>query len=321
MKTQQSLTFHVVSNNFLIYKQKSQQGIIKILFLLLFIFICNVPLMSQIQYDAPDYHQFNMTNYNGFVKIGMNALNAEFDTDKTGFQFNKPIYSNCPIYTNLLTRDNGILEIISPQDLYLLANGDLYLNSGNINMQSVVNMQSNVFMSFNNSFTLGNTISQDYPRLRITHTGIHAYVDYQDNLYFRANKNWISALTLFGNGTIGIGFSTSYDAGDYRNMGYKLAVNGGIICEEVKVIADVPDADYVFEKDYKLLSLRELESFIQTHKHLPDIPSSEAFKTNGYNVGEMDEMLLRKIEELTLYIIDLEKQIHELKHENSKGGE
>lgn len=104
-------------------------------------------------------------------------------------------------------------------------------------------------------------------------------------------------------------------------MGYKLAVNGGIICEEVKVIANVPDADYVFEKNYKLLSISELEAFIKTNKHLPDIPSAEQFKTDGYKIGDMDEMLLRKIEELTLYIINLEKQINDLKETNLKGGE
>jgi hypothetical protein len=61
--------------------------------------------------------------------------------------------------------------------------------------------------------------------------------------------------------------------------------------------------------------------FIKENKHLPNIPSAEEFKTDGYKIGEMDEMLLRKIEELTLYIIELQKQIKELKATNKKGGE
>ena len=306
MKTQKSLKFNDVLSNFMLCKQKSQQGIIKVLFLLLFIFICNTPIMSQVQYDAPDYHQFNITNYNGFVKIGMNPFIAEFETDRIGFNFNNPIY---------------VSELIGSSNDLDIINSSLGVGNINLNAGEKINLQSSVFMPFGVNFNIGNSSAEDNPRYRITHTGVHAYIDYQDNLYFRANKNWISALTLFGNGTVGIGFETGYDAGDYRNMGYMLAVNGGILCEEVKVIADVPDADYVFEKNYKLLSLSELETFIQTNKHLPDIPSSEAFQTNGYKVGEMDEMLLRKIEELTLYIIDLEKQIKELKNENSKGGE
>lgn len=302
MKTRIFLNTEVVLNNK--YQRKTQQGITKVLFLLLFIFICNTSLISQVQYTAPDYHEFIMTNYNGFVKIGMNPFIAEFETDRIGFNFNNPIY---------------VSELIGNSNDLNIINSSFGVGNINVNAGDKINLQSNVFIPFGVNFNIGNSSSEDNPRLRITHTGVHAYIDYQDNLYFRANKNWISALTLFGNGTVGVGFETGYYQGDYRNMEYKLAVNGGIICEEVKVIADVPDADYVFEKDYMLMSLSELEAFIQTNKHLPDIPSAELFKADGYKIGEMDEMLLRKIEELTLYIIDLEKQIHELKH--AKGGE
>ena len=94
---------------------------------------------------------------------------------------------------------------------------------------------------------------------------------------------------------------------------YKLAVNSGILCEELKVMADVPSSDYVFEPSYKLKPLSEVESYVTENKHLPDVPSAKEFKENGYKVGEMDNLLLQKIEELTLYIIDLQKQIEELK--------
>lgn len=95
--------------------------------------------------------------------------------------------------------------------------------------------------------------------------------------------------------------------------GYKLAVDGGILCEEVKVISNVPSADYVFENGYNLRSLNEVEAFVNENKHLPDVPSAKEFKENGYKVGEMDNLLLQKIEELTLYIIEQQKQIDELK--------
>ena len=96
--------------------------------------------------------------------------------------------------------------------------------------------------------------------------------------------------------------------------GYKLAVDGGILCEEVKVIANVPSADYVFEKDYNLRTLNEVEAFVNENKHLPDVPSAKEFKENGYKMGDMDNLLLQKIEELTLYIIEQQKQIDELKN-------
>ncbi|MBP5371437.1 MAG: hypothetical protein J6Y55_05875 [Bacteroidales bacterium] len=95
---------------------------------------------------------------------------------------------------------------------------------------------------------------------------------------------------------------------------YKLAVNSGILCEELKVMADVPSSDFVFEANYNLKPLSEVEAFVTENKHLPDVPSAKEFKENGYKVGEMDNLLLQKIEELTLYIIDLQKQIEELKN-------
>ena len=95
--------------------------------------------------------------------------------------------------------------------------------------------------------------------------------------------------------------------------GYKLAVDGGILCEEVKVISNVPSSDYVFEKDYNLRSLGEVEAYVNENKHLPDVPSAKEFKENGYKMGDMDNLLLQKIEELTLYIIEQQKQIDELK--------
>lgn len=96
--------------------------------------------------------------------------------------------------------------------------------------------------------------------------------------------------------------------------GYKLTVDGGILCEEVKVISNVPSADYVFENGYNLRTLNEVEAFVNENKHLPDVPSAKEFKENGYKMGDMDNLLLQKIEELTLYIIEQQKQIDELKN-------
>jgi len=74
----------------------------------------------------------------------------------------------------------------------------------------------------------------------------------------------------------------------------------------------VPSADYVFEKDYKLHSIEEVAEYVKENKHLPDVPSAKDFKENGYKIGDMDNLLLQKIEELTLYIIEQQKQIKEL---------
>jgi hypothetical protein len=97
-----------------------------------------------------------------------------------------------------------------------------------------------------------------------------------------------------------------------------LTVNGKILAEEFEIITDVPASDYVFESNYKLRTLQEIETFVAQHKHLPEVPSAQEFKENGYKVGQMDDLLLRKVEELTLYAIELNKQVEALKAELAK---
>jgi hypothetical protein len=96
----------------------------------------------------------------------------------------------------------------------------------------------------------------------------------------------------------------------------KLAVNGTIKATEVKV--ETGWADFVFEDDYKLQSLSEVESFIKENKHLPDIPSEADVKENGLSLGEMDAKLLQKIEELTLHMIEMQKVIAKQQNEIEK---
>lgn len=87
---------------------------------------------------------------------------------------------------------------------------------------------------------------------------------------------------------------------------------------EVQIVnsSELPRSDYVFEEDYKLRTLEEVEQFVKTNKHLPEVPSAAEFKENGYSVGEMDDVLLRKVEELTLYMIELKKENEALKVQN-----
>lgn len=92
----------------------------------------------------------------------------------------------------------------------------------------------------------------------------------------------------------------------------RVDVDGKLWAEEIEVRSDV-DADYVFADDYELPSLKEVEAYVRSERHLPDIPSAEEFSQRGQNLAEMDNLLLKKVEELTLYVIELEKQISELK--------
>ena len=96
------------------------------------------------------------------------------------------------------------------------------------------------------------------------------------------------------------------------NANYKLDVAGPVRANEI--VVNTTGADYVFDEDYKLKTLSEVETYIQENGHLPDIPSAEEMQTNGMAVGELNTKLLEKIEELTLYVIELKKKTEEQDH-------
>ena len=116
-------------------------------------------------------------------------------------------------------------------------------------------------------------------------------------------------LRISGAGNVSIGTKDS--------KGYKLAVNGNILATEIKVQA-APWPDYVFSKSYKLPALHSVEKHIKAEGYLPDMPSAKEVESNGINVGEMNVKLLKKIEELTLYLIDLDKKVNKLDAENKE---
>ena len=103
--------------------------------------------------------------------------------------------------------------------------------------------------------------------------------------------------------------------------GYNLLVKGGILTEKVKValaVAGTDWADYVFEPEYKnkMMSLEEVEEFTLKNKHLPNVPSADEMVKTGLDVSHTSKMFMEKIEELTLYMIELNKEIKALKAQN-----
>jgi hypothetical protein len=100
--------------------------------------------------------------------------------------------------------------------------------------------------------------------------------------------------------------------------GYKLGVEGKMICEELKIQNSVNWPDYVFDKNYKLRTPEDLQKFIAANHHLPNIPSAAEMEKNGIVVGDMQKKLLEKIEELTLYILQQDEQIKSIREELRK---
>jgi hypothetical protein len=138
----------------------------------------------------------------------------------------------------------------------------------------------------------------------------HHQVNFNDGgVYYRNGNNntstwgaWRSLIIENENGNVGIGTSTPTN---------KLEVNGTIKTKEVNVTT-TGWPDYVFAADYNLMPLDSLSEFIKTNSHLPGVPSESEVNLNGANLGEMNVILLKKIEELTLYIINQDKKIEEI---------
>jgi len=118
-----------------------------------------------------------------------------------------------------------------------------------------------------------------------------------------------ATMVLNSQGNLGIGTATP-------NNNYRLSVAGAIRAEEV--VVETGWADFVFEDDYQLRSLPEVKNYIAEHGHLPDVPSAKEVQSEGVSLGETQTILLQKIEELTLYVIELEEKMKTLEVETQR---
>jgi hypothetical protein len=131
-------------------------------------------------------------------------------------------------------------------------------------------------------------------KLTIKGNESESYLDIRD---FEGNIKFL----VGSDGSVGIGTTSP---------SYLLSVNGTLGAKEI-VVTDVVGADFVFEDNYKLMSLEEVEKFVKKNKHLPDIAPAKEMEKKGVSVGEMQSKLLQKIEELTLYVIEQNKMMSE----------
>ncbi len=300
-------------------------------------------IIAQTQYNATTYHQFN-TNY-GYIQVGAQNISfAHIYSDRPNFIFNKPVYSMNGFLSynsdlNLEAASGYYVQIKPRSSSYGLVLREYNSNDyGNIEVTSdglgfgYNTPGYNLLIKPNGNVGIG-TLGSDGAKLSIKagwgdwmqfqsnsntgYWGIHnnsGQMDFQIYYHNIAGQN-IWPFSIRQDGTLqtgAIGINTS------KLDGYQLAVNGGILCESIAVQQDVPNSDYVFESDYNLRSIKEIEEFVKENKHLPEVPSAQKFKENGYKLGEMDDILLRKVEELTLYLIEQNKRIEALEAENKE---
>jgi hypothetical protein len=177
---------------------------------------------------------------------------------------------------------------------------------------------ANDYMGVNGSLKLVET-NNPANYIRMGHDGANAYIEHatptaNSNNPSRLYINQGGGRTDFGGNVIlgqnlGIGTTNFHDAGN--NKDYRLSVDGRIRCNEVKVYSGW--ADHVFAADYKLMPLRDVDAYIAAHGHLPGLPSAAEVACDGVDVGATQALLLEKIEELTLHLIQLQKENAELR--------
>ena len=232
----------------------------------------------------------------------------------SGLNFYKP-NEGSPTNNLLFIKDNGNIGIGKSNPTYKLdVSGSIQstvlqsesLNiSGDVNFRGLAGSSTKILTIDDN----GDLLSADYSTIQ-DNMGNHTAIQ---NINLNGNKlvggtSGNGGIFVAGNGNVRIGMGT-------MNPTKALEVNGTIRSKEV--IVEIANwSDFVFDNDYNLMSLKDTESFIKQNGHLPNVPSAAEVEKEGIQIGEMNAILLQKIEELTLYVIELQKQIDELKGDN-----
>ncbi|WP_341904744.1 hypothetical protein [Fluviicola taffensis] len=240
---------------------------------------------------AQPYNQFN-TSY-GYIQLGpMNTDWAHIYTDRSKFILNKPIYSYDGTFASY--------------------------NTSNLNFQTNLTSRMTILNSNGN---VGIGLTTPAQKLHVNGDGrfdgklyviTNPAADWDYGLAVSANRDKTKVLTVTRAQT---------GADLFVVWGNGVVNTKTLYSEEIEVRSDAIGSywpDYVFKSDYKLTPIKEVESYIKEHSHLPDVPSQAEISKNGINVAEMDAILLRKVEELTLYIIKLEKEVEALKEANQQ---
>ncbi len=233
------------------------------------------------------------------VGIGITSPSCELDVvqDNTGSPTSPPVL---PMFRIRQIDPGGVSHV----GLTVLNNGSVGVGTENPQGKLNIDGVEALIIENNSSPVWENTIAK---------LGISTNLGPQGLRFEMSGDNgtsFVDALHLARNGNVGIGTTDP--------KGYKLAVRGNVICESIKVKLYASWPDFVFEEDYQRPSLEELARFVSVNKHLPDIPSAAAMNAaDGVDLGAMQVKLLQKIEELTLYLIELNKSNADVQAENA----
>ncbi len=252
--------------------------------------------------SGDDIH--SIIDFKGNGNLGTIFQGRILHTDAYGFRF----YTNGDFTNaNLTLENNGNATLTGKPTTAGGDAGYIFFNAQNANMELGSADDENVYLDFKGNSPGNNNLGTDF-KGRLQHgdnTGFQFFTGYDNVPGSTSSKPKMVIQST--NGFVGINTSSP------QSM---LAVNGDITARKLKVTKiGWPWPDYVFEPSYDLRSLKGVEEFIVKYKHLPDVPSASDIEKGGLDVGDTQGILLRKIEELTLYVI---KQQKEMEMQNKK---
>ncbi len=201
--------------------------------------------------------------------------------------------------TGLTNTDGGVIQM-SELDMYIANRefGNMTLAVPGISMR---------FISSTKRIFIGN-VSGSSPILASYNLQTNA----DNGLYVKTNTLGKYGIALNVRGTTDA--IQVLDADDSNKKNFKVSGTGEVFARKyTTTLVNIPD--YVFAEDYALMSFAELRTFVQNEKHLPNVPSAKEYETNGVELGEMNRILLEKVEELTLYILQLEERMKKVEAE------
>ncbi|RXK82909.1 hypothetical protein [Filimonas effusa] len=256
----------------------------------------------------------------------LNSIRVTGDFNLSGGPAAELYYRNNVTYLSSYDRSNSILKPLVFQSEYSnFPNGSVGIGIGNAAPAAQLQVGGRIIVSSPEylygqlqilnpldgeaSFTLacngtGKVISRTSYARQWT-IGINAYASGMNNLAITNPVTLEKGFVFSYDGRLGIGTNNVSDAG------YRLFVETGIRTRKIKV-DHTTWADYVFDSSYQLAPLSYVEQFIQENKHLPEVPSAAEVKKDGLDLGDNQAVLLKKIEELTLYIIQQNKKMEQM---------
>ena len=271
--------------------------------------------MSQEVIEREDYNQLNV-RYAGNSGWGLLLTNSD-GTANDNYHFSTSGNNNSTAVVNV---NKDALHLGTDNKVRMTIDHEGKVGIGTVRPLANFHVKSNAWSIFEGA---------SYNQLNVRHTGNSGWGllltnsdgTANDNYHFSTSGNNNSTavvnvnkdalhlgtdnkvrMTIDHEGKVGIGTLTpDNDA--------SLTVKGNISAREIKVTATAGGADFVFEDDYSLNSLDQVEKFTKENKHLPEIPSAKEMERDGINLAELNIKLLQKVEELTLYLIEQNKEM------------